>query len=187
MIKLFLIALFFTLFNLSSFSHSGRTNSEGCHNKKSDNTYHCHNDKNKSSKNSSSGFVRVVDGDTIYIGNKKYRFSGIDAPEKNQFCVLNGNRFNCGMLSRQILEDKINRNKVNCIEEDIDRYQRILAECFLNGESLSSFLVKSGYAFAYIKYSKKFIEDEEFARNNNLGLWKTKFLYPWEFRKKNRN
>lgn len=187
MIKLFSITLLFIFIHISSHSHSGRTNSEGCHNKKSNNTYHCHNVKKKFSKNSYSGYAKVIDGDTIHIGNKKYRLSGIDAPEKNQFCVLNGNRFNCGMLSRQILEDKINRNKVDCIEEDIDRYQRILAECFLNGESLSSFLVKSGYAFAYIKYSKKFIEDEEFARNNNLGLWKTKFLYPWEFRKKNRN
>ena len=62
-------------------------------------------------------------------------------------------------------------------------YKRILAECFVNSESLSSFLVRSGYAFAYIKYSKKFIKDEEFAETNKLGMWSMKFKYPWDFRK----
>ena len=31
--------------------------------------------------------------------------------------------------------------------------------------------------------SKKFIEDERFAKENKLGLWSMKFEYPWEFRK----
>ena len=53
----------------------------------------------------------------------------------------------------------------------------------LNGESLSSFLVRSGYAFAYRKYSKKFIKEEEFAKGNKLGMWSMKFEYPWDFRK----
>ena len=43
-------------------------------------------------------------------------------------------------------------------------------------------MVRSGYAFAYIKYSKKFIKDEEFAKENNLGLWKGDFVYPWNYR-----
>ena len=53
----------------------------------------------------------------------------------------------------------------------------------LNGESLSSFLVRSGYAFAYRKYSKKFIKEEEFAKENKLGMWTMEFEYPWDFRK----
>ena len=53
----------------------------------------------------------------------------------------------------------------------------------LNGESLSSFLVRSGYAFAYRKYSKKFIREEEFAKENKLGMWSMEFEYPWDFRK----
>jgi len=53
----------------------------------------------------------------------------------------------------------------------------------LNGESLSGFLVRSGYAFAYRKYSKKFIKDEDFAKANKLGMWAMTFQYPWDFRK----
>ena len=43
-------------------------------------------------------------------------------------------------------------------------------------------MVRSGYAFAFRKYSKKFIIDEEFAKINKLGLWKSKFEYPWDLR-----
>ena len=74
---------------------------------------------------------------------------------------------------------------MNCVKEGKDRYKRILAECFVNNESLSSYLVRSGYAFAYRKYSKKFIPDEEFAKSNKLGMWSMEFDYPWDWRKKN--
>ena len=40
-------------------------------------------------QNVSSNTVHVIDGDTIKIGNKKIRFSGIDAPELNQYCFKN--------------------------------------------------------------------------------------------------
>ena len=29
----------------------------------------------------------------------------------------------------------------------------------------------------------KFIKDEEFAKENKLGMWSMKFEYPWDFRK----
>ena len=83
-----------------------------------------------------------------------------------------------------LLIEKIGNETPVCISEGKDIYKRTLAECFIDGESLSSFLVRSGYAFAYRKYSKKFVEDEEFARANKLGLWSMKFQYPWDFRKK---
>jgi endonuclease YncB( thermonuclease family) len=91
----------------------------------------------------------------------------------------------CGLNAKKILVDKIGNNKVTCVKEGKDRYKRILAECFVNNESLSSYLVRSGYAFAYRKYSKKFISDEEFAKSNKLGMWSMEFDYPWDWRKKN--
>ena len=78
---------------------------------------------------------------------------------------------------------KIGHKIPKCVIEGKDIYKRILAECFVNEKSLSKFLVRNGYAFAYRKYSKKFIQDEEFARKNKLGLWSMKFDYPWKFRK----
>ena len=134
-------------------------------------------------QNVSSNTVHVIDGDTIKIGNKKIRFSGIDAPELNQYCFKNGKKILCGVLAKKALVKKIGNKVPKCVIEGKDIYKRILAECFINEKSLSKFLVRSGYAFAYRKYSKKFIQDEEVARKNKLGLWSMKFDYPWEFRK----
>ena len=128
--------------------------------------------------------LKIVDGDTIVLNGEKIRFSGIDTPELKQTCIYKNQEVICGVFAKMLLIEKIGNKTPVCISEGKDIYKRTLAECFINGESLSSFLVRSGYAFAYRKYSKKFIEDEEFARENELGLWSMKFQFPWDFRKK---
>ena len=127
--------------------------------------------------------IKIIDGDTIIINKEKIRFSGIDTPELKQTCQKNNKIYYCGIKAKRILIRKIGKNIPKCIKEGKDIYKRTLAECFINGESLSAFLVRSGYAFAYRKYSKKFISDEEFAKANKLGMWSMKFQYPWEYRK----
>ncbi len=134
------------------------------------------------------GKAIVTDGDTIKINGEKIRFGGIDAPEKEQICNLNGEKIFCGKISSQKLKEIIGKNKVKCIKEkNRDRYRRIVAECFVNGESISKNMIKSGYAFDYPKYSKnKYAKYQEYAKKNQLGIWKMKFDYPWLWRKKNK-
>jgi endonuclease YncB( thermonuclease family) len=129
--------------------------------------------------------LNVVDGDTIHLNGEKIRFTGIDTPELKQICIKEGINDYCGLTAKKILIDKIANKTVECISQGKDQYKRTLAECFVNNESLSSYLVRSGYAFAYRKYSKKFIKDENYAKANNLGMWSMKFEYPWDFRKNN--
>ena len=129
--------------------------------------------------------IKITDGDTIKINGEKIRFSGIDTPELKQTCIKEGVNNSCGLKAKQILIDKISDNNIVCTKKGKDQYKRTLAECFVNDESLSSYLVRSGYAFAYRKYSKKFIADEDYARINKLGMWSMKFEYPWDFRRNN--
>ena len=129
--------------------------------------------------------VTVVDGDTIKIGDVKIRFSGIDAPEINQTCVASEGKVACGKISRDILITKVTNNKISCTDEGKDFYGRVLGECFVNGEALSKYLVREGFAFAYRKYSDKFILDDEYSKSNRLGMWSMKFQYPWDYRKSN--
>ena len=129
--------------------------------------------------------IKIIDGDTIYLNGEKIRFKGIDTPELKQTCNKNNEVFPCGIEARKLLIKKIGNNKVLCKKDGIDRYKRILAECFVDDISLSSYLVRKGYAFAYRKYSKKFVNDENYAKKNNFGMWSMKFEYPWDFRKKN--
>ena len=110
--------------------------------------------------------LKIVDGDTIVLNGEKIRFSGIDTPELRQTCMNGDQKVFCGKLAKMLLVKKIGNKTPECIREGKDVYKRTLAECFINGESLSAFLVRSGYAFAYLKYSDKFIKDEEFAKKN---------------------
>ena len=135
------------------------------------------------SQNLFANTVKVIDGDTIKIANEKIRFGGIDAPELKQICFKNEEKISCGILVKNVLKKKIGKEIPKCINEGKDIYKRTIAECFINGESLSKFLVSNGYAFAYRKYSKKFIDDEDFAKANKNGMWAMKFKYPWDFRK----
>ena len=137
------------------------------------------------SNNLFASHVTVIDGDTIRLGDLKIRFSGIDAPEINQTCVASEGKVACGKISRDLLIEKVTNNKISCTDEGKDFYGRVLGECFVNGESLSAYLVREGFAFAYRKYSNKYIEDEEYAKFNKLGMWSMEFQYPWDYRKNN--
>jgi len=126
--------------------------------------------------------LKIIDGDTIVLNGEKIRFSGIDTPELKQTCLKGEQEVSCGMTAKMLLVKKIDNATIECISEGKDTYKRTLAECFVHGESLSKFLVRSGYAFAYRKYSTKFIKDEEFAKANKLGMWAMTFQYPWDYR-----
>ena len=132
-----------------------------------------------------SQVIKITDGDTIKINGEKIRFSGIDTPELKQTCIKNGIKNSCGIKAKEILIDKISNKKVSCIRDGKDQFKRTLAECFVNNESLSRYLVRSGYAFAYRKYSKKFIKDEDYARMKKIGMWSMEFEYPWNYRRNN--
>ena len=135
--------------------------------------------------NTRSSEIKIIDGDTIHINGEKIRFSGIDTPELKQTCINNKKIIFCGLEAKNLLAKIIDNRDVNCISEGKDQYKRTLAECFVGDLSISSYLVREGYAFAYRKYSEKFVKDEEFAKKNNKGMWSMSFEYPWEYRKKN--
>ncbi|MCX7336791.1 MAG: thermonuclease family protein [Pelagibacterales bacterium] len=131
--------------------------------------------------------IQVIDGDTIHIGKLKYRFFGIDAPEIKQICEKDNIKIQCGVIAKSVLKNKIADKIPECIVKDKDRYQRLVAECFIGKESLSRFMVREGYAVAYSQYSKDFIEDEKYAKENKLGIWSMNFQIPSEYRKSLRN
>ena len=131
--------------------------------------------------------IQVIDGDTIHIGKLKYRFFGIDAPEIKQICEKDNTKIQCGVIAKSVLKNKIADKIPECIVKDKDRYQRLVAECFIGKDSLSRFMVREGYAVAYTQYSKDFIEDEKYAKENKLGIWSMNFQMPSEYRKSLRN
>lgn len=129
------------------------------------------------------GFARVVDGDTIVIGNNRVRMGGIDAPETDQVCLdARGESWNCGIAARNRLAARISRDIVLCKANGYDRYGRTLAVCEAGGEDLNAWLVREGLALAYVKYSRQYVGEENGAREHQRGLWAGAFIAPWDWR-----
>jgi endonuclease YncB( thermonuclease family) len=133
-----------------------------------------------------SGVPSITDGDTVKILNKRVRFHGIDAPEKKQICFKNFKEYNCGKESTDALAKKIDGKSILCKAQDrLDRYNRYIGVCFLKELNLNKWMVRNGYAVAYRRYSKDYIEDEKYAKKNKLGLWSGNFISPDKWRKLN--
>jgi hypothetical protein len=85
-----------------------------------------------------SGIARVVDGDTLVIGERHIRLQAIDAPETDQVCLdASGERWTCGITARDRLAEHIGEHEVSCDDGGTDRYDRTLSICSLAGEDLN--------------------------------------------------
>ena len=139
------------------------------------------------------GKAEIIDGDTIKINKKKIRLFGIDAPEKKQICkkkyinflIFNFQKdYKCGKESSLALLKKIGNRKVKCIlEKNKDIYKRSIGICYIKNKDINKWLVKNGYALAYKRYSKKYVLDEQYAKENKLGIWRGSFIEPEKWRR----
>lgn len=133
------------------------------------------------------GRASVIDGDTIEIHGRRIRLFGIDAVESGQRCERNGKPWLCGRDSAFALADKISQRPIECAGDEFDRYKRLIARCFLNGEDLNGWMVENGWAVAFRRYSEQYIGQETRARNKQLGLWSGAFDMPWDWRGRKQN
>ena len=134
-----------------------------------------------------NGIALVVDGDTLHIEKNKIRLHGIDAPEIDQTCTIKDKVWNCGIESSLALKKLILDNNISCVVSDIDKYNRYIAECFINNNNINKLMVRNGWAIAYRYYSLDFVEDEKLAKKDNNGLWQGKFQEPYLYRKSKQN
>ena len=143
-----------------------------------------------------TGHAKVTDGDTIKINTFKIRLDGIDAPEKKQKCkrpyleifiFIFYEDYSCGQTSTEALIKKINNQKITCKISDVDYFKRLIGECYKRKTNLNAWLVSNGYAVAFRKYSKKYVQDEILAKQEKRGMWQGKFEMPWDYRKSNKN
>ncbi len=129
-----------------------------------------------------AGPARVIDGDTLAIGDERIRLRGIDAPERWQVCDSRGTPYPCGTLAAAWLVQATDGRTVRCEGDERDRYGRLLAVCYVGPVNLNAALVDAGWALAYRRYSKAFVTHEEGAREARRGLWSGRFEAPWAWR-----
>ena len=128
------------------------------------------------------GQSSVIDADTLEIHGTRIRLEGVDAPESSQRCGAAGQEWACGQKAALALADWLGDRPVSCRPKGQDRYQRVLARCFVGTEDVQAWLVLNGWALAYRIYSKDYVAAEEVAQSRKAGLWQGDFVSPWDWR-----
>jgi endonuclease YncB( thermonuclease family) len=130
-----------------------------------------------------SGTATVIDGDTLEIAGKRIRLEGIDAPEADQTC--GGGWFGtwkCGRSATDQLRWLVGGRRVDCESAGHDKYSRMLGWCTADGRDINAEMVRSGHAWAFVKYSTRYQAIEANARKAKIGIWKGEAEPPWTFR-----
>ena len=130
------------------------------------------------SNNNSYLVTRVIDGDTIEIeGGQRIRYIGIDTPE-----TVDPNRpAGCYGQEASDKNKALVLNKRVKLEKDVsetDKYGRLLRYVYVDDIMVNDYLVRQGFANASsyppdIKYQEQFLQAQQEAVANSLGLWGT--------------
>ena len=98
--------------------------------------------------NTVSGVVRhVTDGDTLSLGgvDRAIRVWGLDAPERDE---------RGASAATSTLQRLIAGQSLTCRVRDIDRYGRIVGQCFLpDGRDIAAQMIAAGVAREYCYFS----------------------------------
>ncbi len=129
--------------------------------------------------------VRVVDGETLRLGDRTLRLAKIDAPERGQACGdAAGRWFDCGAAAAEALSRLVNGRSVVCLVSGRDRFGRGLGICTAGGVPLNAGLVGAGWALAQDD-DPEMVPLEQEARRGARGLWAGGFTPPEDWRRRN--
>jgi endonuclease YncB( thermonuclease family) len=134
-----------------------------------------------------TGVPKIREGDQITIGSSRIRLGAIDAPSVDQLCLnTKGERWTCGVAARDELIKHVESKPWTCHVSQVDRRGRSVARCEVDGEDIQKWMVKSGWALAYVRFSHDYDADEKDARDAKAGMWQGAFIAPWDWRVRNK-
>lgn len=115
--------------------------------------------------------VRVVDGDTLRLGDRTLRLAGLLSPQRGQTCsTASGAGFDCGAAAAQALAQLVRDRDLSCRVQGRDRFGRALGVCQANGLETNTALVAAGWALADAD-AEALVKVEAAARAEGRGLW----------------
>lgn len=118
-----------------------------------------------------AGSVRVVDGDTLRLGERTLRLAGLVSPPRGQTCTTPGGAgFDCGGAAAEALARLVQRSDLACRVRGRDRFGRALGVCEAGGVETNTALVAAGWALA-ASGEGGLLAAEAAARGAGRGLW----------------
>ncbi|MEE8445228.1 MAG: thermonuclease family protein [Alphaproteobacteria bacterium] len=89
-------------------------------------------------------------------------------------------------MATAALKRLIDGQALTCKGDTRDRYRRLIAVCFVGRIDLNEQMVLRGWALAYRRYSMAYVRAEQAAKAAGVGMWRGRFVAPWEWRKRKR-
>jgi len=132
-----------------------------------------------------AGTAEVLTAETLRVGAVSYRLVGIDAPENGQRCWLESHLFDCAEISKAALTDLVTGGSVACEEivpPEAAKDGLPVALCRSDGYDLSEGMTYTGWALADPTTGARYRAFEEGARQARRGLWRGRFVQPWDWR-----
>ena len=135
-----------------------------------------------------TGPVTLSDGDTFKMSHQRIRLSGIDTPERAQWCLHAGSQcYPCGKLATEHGRSLTEGEMVTCWPTGDKTYGRIVASCFVGGKDYQISMISAGWALAYRRFlsgemKARYVAVENAAKSAKRGLWVGSFVYPWDWR-----
>jgi len=131
------------------------------------------------------GKAKVVNSDYIKIDKQTIILFGVEAMERPQKCYINNELWPCWESGVRKLEEIVDLGETICFVKGKAKMNRVFAICETQNIELNKELIRSGLALARIKQSDLYIDDQRYAKENNLGIWRGKFIEPWKWRMQN--
>lgn len=125
--------------------------------------------------------IRVFDGETLGLGDRIIRLSGIAAPARGETCGSDTARGDCGAAAAARLAALLHGQDVTCRIEGHDGFRRGLARCIAGGRDINAALVEQGFALASISVLRPL---EAAARDGRHGLWADASQMPADWRRR---
>lgn len=130
-----------------------------------------------------SGVVRVIDGDSLHVGSTEVRLFGVDAFEGRQLCGRDGASWRCGEAAASKLRELTTGRSITCDKRDTDSYGRTVAVCTNGDVDVAAELARAGLALAYRQFSEDYVDEGNEARAAGRGAWAGEFTAPWDARR----
>ncbi|WP_198364671.1 thermonuclease family protein [Roseomonas sp. KE0001] len=116
--------------------------------------------------------LRIVDGDTLLLGDRALRLRGVLSPARGESCgTAAGIGFDCGAAAAEALARLLRGRDVSCQVRGSDRFGRALGVCQAGGAEANATLIAAGWALAADGADTRLVAAEAAARQARLGLW----------------
>ena len=134
-----------------------------------------------------TGVAEPLQADQITINGARISLYGVDAPDPDmdRYCTANGVLFGCYANAVRGLAILIDEGPFECTPTGEFNYVAFpYMICTVNGKDVAESLIRSGLAYAFLPQTDKYIEAQNAAEADGVGIWQPGVIVrlPWEHR-----